>query len=236
MPQSETAAAAEAPILCLHAAAVRSPGAKLSGAPVTFTLRAGGSHLLAGGPGSGKSAIVEMIGLARSPASGRMDLFGTNVARVPRPERYRLRRRIGMIFQDLRLVDELSAHANVALAARAAGRQADDYGRDVEEVLAWVGLGRRMDSPAGSLTADGRSRLAVARAVINRPDVVIADEPTGPGAREILRFLDELNRGGAAVLVASSDEALIASAGPDVTWLGGAPAAVEPRLSAEASS
>jgi cell division transport system ATP-binding protein len=237
MPSSDTTATAPpAPGLGLQAAAVRSPGTKASGTPVSLTLPAGGSHVLAGRPGSGKSAILEMIGLARAPGSGRMDLFGKNVADVPRAERYRLRRRIGVIFQDLRLVDDLSAHANVVLAARAAGREADDYGGHVEEALAWVGLGRRMDSPAGSLDIEALSRLAVARAVINRPDVVIADEPTGRGGREILRLLGELNRGGAAVLVASSDEALIASAGGDATWLGGAPAAVRSELPSEVSS
>jgi cell division transport system ATP-binding protein len=221
------------PILRLREAVAPTPRRRPNRVALSLTLPVGGTRVLAGAPGSGKTAVLDMIGLARTPAAGGLDLFGQDVARIPRAERYRLRRRIGMIFQDLRLIDELSVHANVALAAVAAGREPDDYGRDVQELLAWVGLGRRAEAAAGTLTEEGRSRLAVARAVINRPELVIADDPAGPAGRTVLRLLAELNGGGAAVLVASSDEALIATAGPDATWLGGAPGLGDARLAPE---
>jgi ABC-type ATPase involved in cell division len=126
---------------------------------------------------------------------------------------------MGMIFQDPRLVDTLTTYDNIALAARAAGRRAADYGQQIDEVLSWVGLARQSETPAGDLDDEARRRLAVARAVINRPDVVIADEPTGPGGPVVMRLLADLNQAGTTILVATRDGTLAASAGPDATHL-----------------
>jgi len=179
----------------------------------------GGSHVLTGEAGAGKTAVLEMIALARPPESGGIELFGEDVGAVAPRDRHALRRRIGMIFQDPRLVDTLSAYDNVALAARAVGRRAADYGKQIDEVLSWVGLGRQSATVAGDLGDEARRRLAVARAVINRPDVVIADEPARRGDQAVLRLLADLNQTGTAILLATRDGTLAASAGPDATHL-----------------
>ena len=124
-----------------------------------------------------------------------------------------------MIFQDPRLIDTLSAYDNVALAARAVGRQADDYGKQIDEVISWVGLGGQSATLAGDLGDEARRRLAVARAVINRPDVVIADEPASRGDQVVLRLLADLHQAGTAILLATRDGTLAVTAGPDATHL-----------------
>ncbi len=180
---------------------------------------AGGAHVLTGETGCGKTAVLEMIGLARAPARGGLHLFGQDVARVPSAARHTLRRRIGMIFQDLKLVDDLSADDNVALAVQAAGRGGRGVATEIAEVMSWVGLGQRRQAMAGALDDDGRRRLALARAVINRPDLVIADEPAGKSGQAILALLADLNQAGTAILLATRDGALAANAGAEVTHM-----------------
>jgi len=206
------------PAIRLHRAVARARVGEVTGA-VSLEVPMGGSHVLTGEAGSGKTAVLEMIALARPPESGGIELFGADVYAVAPRERHVLRRRIGMIFQDPRLVSTLTAYDNVALAACAVGRQPADYGKQIDEVLSWVGLGRQSATMAGDLNAEARRRLAVARAVINRPDVVIADEPTGQGDQVVLRLLADLNQAGTAILLATRDGTLAASAGPDATHL-----------------
>lgn len=217
----------EDPIVRLRRASPPAPeGAPLS--PLSLSLAAGDSHFLVGRPGAGKTAFLEMIAMAAAPANGAVELFGEDLQTVRPRDRFRLRRRIGLVFQDLRLIDSLSVFDNVALAARAAGRAPADYGRDVDEVLAWVGLARGADQPADHLNEEGRRRLAVARAVINRPDVVLADEPAGSVGLPILKLLSDLNLAGTAVLIATADEDLAERSGADVTRLSRFAAAVRP--------
>ena len=172
--------------------------------------------MITAGPGAGKTAMLETIALARPPDRGAIELFGRNVARVRPAARYVLRRRIGMIFQDLRLIDALSGRDNVALAARAAGRSPDDYEKPLAQVLGWVGLARQADEPVSHLDAEGRGRLAVARAVINAPDLLIADEPVGEA---MLKLLSELNEAGTTILMATRDADLAEQSGAEVTCL-----------------
>jgi cell division transport system ATP-binding protein len=138
-------------------------------------------------------------------------------------ERHRLRRRIGVMFQDLRLVDVMSVWDNVALAARAAGRGRDDYGRQIDELLAWVGLARRAAEPSGGLDEEGRRRVALARAVINRPDLILADEPDGGQGMAILKLLSDLNLAGTAMLIATRDQVLAGRSGAELTLLSAGP-------------
>ncbi len=175
--------------------------------------------MLTGETGSGKTAILEMIGLARPPMLGGLQLFGQDVARVTQPARHALRRRIGIIFQDLKLVDDLSVHDNVVLAVWAAGRRGQGPATEIAEVLSWVGLGQRRQAMSGALDDEGRRRLALARAVINRPDLVIADEPAGKTGQAILALLADLNQAGTAILLATRDAVLAANAGAEVTHL-----------------
>ncbi len=186
------------------------------GQTIAFAIPAGGAHVIAGGPGSGKTSLLELIAAARPPPQGRIELFGKNLESIGPRERPRLRRRIGMIFHDLRLVEDMSAHDNIALAALAADRAPQNYEAEVAELLAWVGLTRKADVAAGSLNGEGRRRLAVARALINRPELVVADEPFGDST---FKLLSDLNSGGIAILIATRDLDLAVNAGAEITQL-----------------
>jgi cell division transport system ATP-binding protein len=180
---------------------------------VTFVLEGGSFTFLTGLSGAGKTTLLKLIYLAEPPSRGLITLFSRDLATTKRAALPALRRRIGVVFQDFRLLDHLSAFDNVALPLRLAGKRVSDYARDVEELLSWVGLGDRMNSAPPTLSGGEQQRVAIARAVVGRPDLLIADEPTGNvdpemGAR-LIRLFSELNRLGTTVLIATHDRALI---------------------------
>jgi cell division transport system ATP-binding protein len=182
---------------------------------VTFVLEGGSFTFLTGLSGAGKTTLLKLIYLAEPPSRGLITLFGHDLAIAKRRDLPPLRRRIGVVFQDFRLLDHLSAFDNVALPLRLAGKRSGDYVHDVEELLSWVGLGDRMDARPATLSGGEQQRVAIARAVVARPDLLIADEPTGNvdpemGAR-LIRLFGELNRLGTTVLIATHDRALIES-------------------------
>jgi ABC-type ATPase involved in cell division len=220
LTETQTPETGEGVVLRLSRASPRPAGPQDTRGLLSLTLDAGASHVLTGEPGSGKSAILEMIARVQPPARGGAWLFGQEFVAIRPRDRFAVRRRIGFMAEDLRLADELTAFDNVALAARAADRDPDDYEEPVREVLGWVGLRRQTDEPARGLDAEGRRRLALARAVINRPDLVVADEPDGGQGLAIARLLADLNRAGTAVLIATSDADLAASSGAPFTRLG----------------
>jgi cell division transport system ATP-binding protein len=183
---------------------------------VSFTLEGGSFTFLTGLSGAGKTTLLKLIYLAEPPSRGLISLFGQELATARRRDLPPLRRRIGVVFQDFRLLDHLSAYDNVALPLRLAGRRDTEYAHDVEELLSWVGLGDRMQARPATLSGGEQQRVAIARAVVARPDLLIADEPTGNvdpemGAR-LIRLFGELNRLGTTVLIATHDRALIESA------------------------
>jgi cell division transport system ATP-binding protein len=187
---------------------------------VSFELERGSFHFLTGPSGSGKSTLLKLIYLAEEASRGQIEIFGQDLALLQRKERPMMRRRIGVVFQEFRLLDHLTVFDNAALAPRIAGRKPTDYRADVADLLAWVGLGDRMHAMPPALSGGEKQRLAIARAVINRPDILLADEPTGNvdevmGLR-ILRLFTELNRVGATVLIASHDTELVARSGMPV--------------------
>ena len=180
---------------------------------VSFTLQAGSFTFLTGLSGAGKTTLLKLICIAEPPSRGLITLFGTDLATARRNQFPALRRRIGVVFQDFRLLNHLSAFDNVALPLRLAGRRMADFHRDVSELLSWVGLGERMHARPPTLSGGEQQRIAIARAVVARPDLLIADEPTGNvdpemGAR-LIRLIAELNRLGTTVLIATHDRALI---------------------------
>ena len=182
---------------------------------VTFVLEAGSFTFLTGLSGAGKTTLLKLIYIAEPPSRGLITLFGKDLATARRSALPALRRRIGVVFQDFRLLDHLSAFDNVALPLRLAGQRGGDYVHDVEELLSWVGLGDRMDARPPTLSGGEQQRVAIARAVVARPDLLLADEPTGNvdpeiGAR-LIRLFAELNRLGTTVLIATHDRALIES-------------------------
>jgi cell division transport system ATP-binding protein len=180
---------------------------------VTFVLEAGSFTFLTGLSGAGKTTLLKLISVAEPPSRGLVTLFGHDLATAKRSALPALRRRIGVVFQDFRLLDHLSAFDNVALPLRIAGKHESEYARDVEELLVWVGLGDRMTSQPPTLSGGEQQRVAIARAVVAKPDLLVADEPTGNvdpdiGAR-LIRLFAELNRLGTTVLIATHDRTLV---------------------------
>jgi cell division transport system ATP-binding protein len=180
---------------------------------VSFALEPGSFTFLTGASGAGKSTLLRLMFLANPPTRGLITLFGHDLATASRSSFPALRRRIGVVFQDFRLLDHLSAFDNVALPLRLAGGKPGDYAHDVEELLGWVGLGDRLNSKPPTLSGGEQQRVAIARAVVGRPDLLVADEPTGNVDAEIgqrlIRLFGELNRLGTTVLIATHDRSLI---------------------------
>jgi cell division transport system ATP-binding protein len=180
---------------------------------VTFQLEPGSFTFLTGPSGAGKSTLLKLIYLAEPPSRGLISLFGEDLATTKRSAFPALRRRIGVVFQDFRLLAHLSAFDNVALPLRLAGGKQDNYARDVEELLGWVGLGDRLNAVPPTLSGGEQQRVAIARAVVARPDLLLADEPTGnvdPDiGQRLIRLFGELNRLGTTVLIATHDRGLI---------------------------
>lgn len=182
---------------------------------LSFELPSGSFHFLTGPSGAGKTSLLRLIYLAERPSRGLISMFGRDSALLPRSALPDLRKRIGVVFQDFRLLDHLTVFDNVALPLRVAGQARASYADDVEDLLAWVGLGDRMDAFPPTLSGGEQQRAAIARAVISKPELLIADEPTGnvdpEMARRLLRLFVELNRLGTTVLIASHDLALVRS-------------------------
>jgi cell division transport system ATP-binding protein len=183
---------------------------------LTVRLAPGSFHFLTGPSGAGKTTLLKLLYLEHRPVSGRLLLFGEDPAVLDAQRLTRMRRRIGVVFQDFRLLDHLSLRENVALPLRVAGKDVAAHATDIDELINWVGLANRSAAYPPQLSAGEKQRAAIARAVVNGPDLVLADEPTGNidpemGAR-ILRLLVELNGLGKTIVVATHDLSLIRSA------------------------
>lgn len=178
---------------------------------VSLDLEAGGFHFLTGPSGAGKTALLRIICLADLPSQGRLSLFGSDTSGLGREARAALRRRIGIVFQDCRLVDRLSVADNVALPLRLAGAAEEQIRGNLPELLAWLGLADRAEAPAGTLPRSERQRVAIARAIVHRPELLVADEPAGHGDEQValllVRVFEQLNRLGTTVLIATRDDA-----------------------------
>lgn len=180
---------------------------------VSFELEPGSFHFLTGGSGAGKSTMLRLMYLGAKPVSGRVVLFDRDIAKVRRIERPALRRRVGVVFQDFRLIPHLSALDNVALPLRIAGTREGLIREHVPELLAWVGLSGHLDALPATLSGGQQQRIAIARAVIGRPSLLLADEPTGNVddriAIRLLYLFEELNKMGTTVLIATHNESLV---------------------------
>ena len=177
-----------------------------------FHLEPGSFHFLLGPSGAGKSSLMKMMYLGQRPSSGRLSLFGRDVSRLDRKERALLRRRIGVVFQDFRLLGHLTALENVALPLRVAGQHEAKVREHVSELLAWVGLADHLHALPATLSGGQQQRVAIARAVISRPSLLLADEPTGNVddriAMRLLYLFEEMHRNGTTVVIATHNEML----------------------------
>jgi cell division transport system ATP-binding protein len=180
---------------------------------LTFAIEPGSFQFLTGPSGAGKTTLLRLMLLAVKPTRGLISVFGEEVNRISKTRLTRLRRRMGIVFQDFRLLNHLTTFENVALPLRAQGKEEASYRGEVVELLRWVGLGERMHVLPPVLSGGEKQRAAIARALIVRPDLLLADEPTGnvdpPLARRLLRLLIELNRLGTSVVIATHDLALM---------------------------
>lgn len=180
---------------------------------VNFQLRPGSFHFLTGPSGAGKTSLLRLMFMTIHPTRGQIHLFGHDVSNISTAKRAQLRRRIGIVFQDFRLLDHLTTWENVALPLRVSGKQLSDYREDVTDLLQWVGLGDRMHAYPSVLSGGEKQRAAIARAVIGKPELLLADEPTGnvdpQMARRLLRLFVELNRLGTSVVIATHDHQLM---------------------------
>src|SRR5690348_2351990 len=178
-----------------------------------FRLANGGFYFLTGPSGAGKTSLLKLLYLAQRPTRGKIRLFGEELSDAPREQLPQFRRRIGVVFQDFRLIRHLSAFDNVALPLRIAGASDEQVEGPVREMLAWVGLADRASARPPTLSGGEQQRVAIARAVINRPDLLVADEPTGNVdaalAQRRLHLFSALNRQGTTVVVATHDVGLI---------------------------
>ncbi|MEP0942663.1 MAG: cell division ATP-binding protein FtsE [Rhizobiaceae bacterium] len=176
---------------------------------LSFAIKPGSFQFLTGPSGAGKTSLLRLLFMSLKPTRGLIRVFGEDAATLTNVELPAVRRRIGIVFQDFRLLDHLTLYENVALPLRVRGRDERGYRKDVVDLLKWVGLSDRIDAHPSVLSGGEQQRAAVARALIDQPELLLADEPTGnldpTLARRLLRLFIELNRNGTSVVIATHD-------------------------------
>ena len=180
---------------------------------LNFRIDTSSFQFLTGPSGAGKTSLLRMLFLAMRPTRGLVTMFDQDTATLSKDGRATMRRRIGLVFQDFRLLDHLTTYENVALPLRVLGKEEAEYRSEVVELLHWVGLGDRIGALPPILSGGEKQRAAIARAVIARPQLLLADEPTGnvdPNlGQRLLRLFIELNKSGTSVVIATHDIALM---------------------------
>ncbi|MDP2317258.1 MAG: cell division ATP-binding protein FtsE [Pseudomonadota bacterium] len=180
---------------------------------VSLTIDKGEFVYVTGPSGAGKSTLLKLLYGAERPTSGKLLVGGVDVAAIPQHRLPQLRRNVGIVFQDFKLLPRRTVGANVALALEVVGAPAEQIRRRVPAVLNIVGLKEREDSLAGELSGGEQQRVAIARAIVNDPAVLFADEPTGNldggMAVEVMEILQAINLRGTTVLVATHDQGLM---------------------------
>jgi cell division transport system ATP-binding protein len=180
---------------------------------LSFQIDSHSFQFLTGPSGAGKTSLLRLLFLSLKPTRGLISMFDQDTATLSKDDRSTLRRRIGIVFQDFRLLDHMTTYENVSLPFRVMGKDESSYRSEVIELLQWVGLGERMDALPPVLSGGEKQRAAIARAVIARPQLLLADEPTGnvdPNlGQRLLRLFIELYRFGTSVVIATHDIALM---------------------------
>ena len=180
---------------------------------LNFSIETGSFHFITGASGAGKSSLLRLLYLAHRPSRGLITMFQQDLAIANRRTLTALRRKIGVVFQDFRLLDHLTLRENVALPLKIDGFEATQIESPVKELIDWIGLGTRIDAYASTLSGGEKQRLAIARAVIRRPSLLLADEPTGnvdpDNSLRLFRLFQELNKSGTSVVIATHDESLV---------------------------
>lgn len=172
---------------------------------------------IVGTSGAGKTTLLRLLLREEEPTSGRIFLDGFDITDVPRRDLHRIRRRIGTVFQDYKLLPMKTAYENVAFAMEVAGRTPEEIAEDVPQAIQLVGLTGKENNFPHQLSGGEQQRVAIARALINRPDVLLADEPSGnldPGnTAEIVKLLLKVNGLGTTVILATHDREVVNNLG-----------------------
>jgi cell division transport system ATP-binding protein len=200
--------------VALEGVGLRYPDGPEVLAGVNLTIPPKSFHFLTGPSGAGKTSLLSLMYLAKRPTQGRIQLFGEDVSEAHRARLPVLRRHLGVVFQDFRLLEHMTAFDNVALPLRVAGAGEITLQRNVTELLKWVGLEDSMHALPSSLSGGQQQRVAIARAVVHRPKLILADEPTGNVddaiAMRLMMLFVELHRLGSSVIIATHNEHLVA--------------------------
>lgn len=180
---------------------------------IQLSLQPGSFYFMTGESGAGKTSLLSLLYLNNMPTKGRIRLFGYALDTLSREAKAQIRRQIGVVFQDYRLLDHLNAFDNVALPLRISGTKEQDIKKHVRELLAWVGLEKQLNKYPHELSGGEKQRVAIARAVINRPRLLLADEPTGnvddAMAKRLIYLFLELNKLGTTTVIATHNHNLI---------------------------
>ncbi|OJW54082.1 MAG: cell division ATP-binding protein FtsE [Alphaproteobacteria bacterium 41-28] len=180
---------------------------------VTFNIEKGSFHFLTGPSGSGKSSLLKILYLGLKPTWGSIHLFGEDTLKMKPSLLPLLRQKMGVVFQEFKLLDHLKVVDNVSLPLRVRGVEAKRGHKHAQELLDWVGLGDCVESYPQSLSGGQKQRVAIARAVITRPQLLLADEPTGnvddEMAMKLLHLFEELNKMGTAIVIATHNSRLL---------------------------
>ena len=222
-PEEAGPRAHPAPVARFEAVSLKHDDEVRGSRGLSFALAPGSFHTLTGPSAADKTSILKLICMIKQPARGRVQVLGRDVASLKRAEAASMRRRIGVVFPDMPLLDHLTAFENAALGPRIAGRKPAEYGPQVSDVLRWVGLGRRVDERPAILSDGERRCLAIARAVANGPEILLADDPTDGldtvSTRRVLRLMTELAASGMTVLATMANEQLAAASGAPMLQL-----------------
>lgn len=180
---------------------------------VNLAIVSGMFYFLTGPSGAGKSSLLRLIYQVEKPSSGKIMLFDRDASQLRREEFPALRRRLGIVFQDFRLIPHLTALENVALPLNLVGGRNEDVRQHVSELLNWVGLSDRLDAYPSELSGGEQQRVAIARAIVNKPRLLLADEPTGnvddESSKKLMHLFLELNKMGTTIIFATHQQGLV---------------------------
>ncbi|MDG2187942.1 MAG: cell division ATP-binding protein FtsE [Hyphomicrobiales bacterium] len=180
---------------------------------ISIDINEGGFYFITGSSGSGKTTLLKLISSSLKPSKGNILFLGQKMNDIQKKDLYKIKRQIGFVFQDFRLLPHLTTYENVALPLRIQNKNEKDYKKDVVELLSWVNLEHCIHSYPNYLSGGEQQRAAIARAVISSPKIILADEPTGnvdqTNSSKILTLFQEMNKLGTTIIIATHDEKLL---------------------------